>query len=247
MTDLLTNLSGGTTGALREREPSLLPELPQLISLLKVDLGLLATGYRVTGVVGRAVVDDAGEVVGRLEDLIISPNGEIFFAVLAIGGCLGIGARRITVRYSALEMGEAIRSSKYYLLSRWFLRLRRRHRGPVPPGERHDRQVVFRGATAEILEDLPDVLPNAGIRTSRVIGAPVVNGADEAVGTVQDFIIAPDETVLFVVLAVGGFLGMGVKHVIAPYGALVVDEEQVLFAHATKESVRRLPEFNYSV
>ena len=85
-----------------------------------------------------------------------------------------------------------------------------------------------------------------GYRTSKVVGATVVNEANETVGTIDDLIITPNERVPFAVLSVGGFLGMGTKFVVVPFSSLEVKDKQMLLRGATKESLQMLPEFKYS-
>jgi hypothetical protein len=85
-----------------------------------------------------------------------------------------------------------------------------------------------------------------GYRTSKVVGATVVNEANETVGTIDDLIVTPSERVPFAVLSVGGFLGVGAKFVVVPFSALEVRDKQILLRDATKESLKSLPEFKYS-
>ncbi len=77
--------------------------LPGLASV-KIDLPLLATGYRTSKVVGSAIVNAANEPVGTLDDLIVTPDARVSFAVLSVGGFLGVNARYVVVPYSALEV-----------------------------------------------------------------------------------------------------------------------------------------------
>jgi sporulation protein YlmC with PRC-barrel domain len=85
-----------------------------------------------------------------------------------------------------------------------------------------------------------------GYRTSKVVGATVVNEANETVGTIDDLIVTPTEKVPFAVLSVGGFLGMGTKYVVVPYSALKVGDKRMVLPGATKESLKSLPEFKYT-
>ncbi len=85
-----------------------------------------------------------------------------------------------------------------------------------------------------------------GYRTSKVVGSPVVNEANESVGTIDDLIVTPNEKVPFAVLSVGGFLGMGTKYVVVPFSSLEVKDKQMVFRGATKDSLKTLPEFKYS-
>lgn len=54
---------------------------------------------------------------------------------------------------------------------------------------------------------------NAGALADRVIGLPVLTEDGEQVGDVEDLIVDQDRRVRGVVVAVGGFLGMGIKEV----------------------------------
>jgi hypothetical protein len=85
-----------------------------------------------------------------------------------------------------------------------------------------------------------------GYRTSKVVGSTVYNEANEAVGTVDDLIVTPTETVPFAVLSVGGFLGMDMKYVVVPYNSLVVKDKKIVLPGATKDSLKNLPGFKYS-
>ena len=77
---------------------------PQTVGLMKVDPQSLATGYRTSKVVGSAVVNEANETVGTIDDLIVTPSDKVPFAVLSVGGFLGIGKHYVVVPYSALEV-----------------------------------------------------------------------------------------------------------------------------------------------
>ena len=77
---------------------------PQTISLVKVDVVALETGYRTSEVVGSTVVNEADEVVGKIDDLIVTPNDKIPFAVLSVGGFLGIGTHFVVVPFNALDV-----------------------------------------------------------------------------------------------------------------------------------------------
>ncbi len=76
----------------------------QTISLMKVDPQTLATGYRTSKVVGSTVVNEANENVGTIDDLIVTPTEKVPFAVLSVGGFLGIGKKYVVVPYSTLEV-----------------------------------------------------------------------------------------------------------------------------------------------
>jgi len=85
-----------------------------------------------------------------------------------------------------------------------------------------------------------------GYRTSKVVGSMVFNEANENVGTIDDLIVTPTETVPYAVLSVGGFLGVGSKYVVVPFSSLRVKDKQMVLYGATKDSLKALPSFKYA-
>jgi len=77
---------------------------PQTVGVAKVDMQALAKGYRTSKVVGSTVVNDANETVGKIDDLIVTPSEQVPFAVLSVGGFLGMGNKYIVVPYSSLQV-----------------------------------------------------------------------------------------------------------------------------------------------
>jgi PRC-barrel domain len=84
--------------------PALSQGAPQTASLMKVDPATLATGYRTSKVVGSTVVNEANETVGTIDDLIVTPGEKVPFAVLSVGGFLGMGAKYVVVPFSSLQV-----------------------------------------------------------------------------------------------------------------------------------------------
>lgn len=77
---------------------------PQTFAPMKIDLQSLTTGYRTSKVVGSAVVNNAGDTIGKVDDLIVTPNEKVPYAVLSVGGFLGMGDKLVVVPYSVLTV-----------------------------------------------------------------------------------------------------------------------------------------------
>jgi hypothetical protein len=77
---------------------------PQTVTLMKVDPASLATGYRTSKMVGSTVVNEANETVGTIDDLIVTPSEKVPFAVLSVGGFLGMGSKYVVVSFSSLQV-----------------------------------------------------------------------------------------------------------------------------------------------
>ena len=80
--------------------------VPHTVELAKVNVHELSAGYSSSIVVGRSVVNDANETIGKIDDLLVSPDGKQPYAVLSIGGFLGMGAHLVVVPYDALKFAE---------------------------------------------------------------------------------------------------------------------------------------------
>jgi hypothetical protein len=67
-----------------------------------------------------------------------------------------------------------------------------------------------------------------------------------ACGAIDDLLIGKDR-VLFGILQVGGFLGIGSHFVAVPYQSLQIDEAptEIVLPGASKEALKNLPEFKY--
>lgn len=87
---------------------------------------------------------------------------------------------------------------------------------------------------------------STGYRASKVLGSSVVNEAGDTVGKIDEIIVGPDGKAPFVVLSVGGFLGVGNKLVALPYEQMRTDGKKIVLPGATKDSLKSLPEFKYS-
>ena len=76
---------------------------PQTVDLAKVDVHTLAAGYRASKVIGSSVLNDADETIGKIDDILVSSDGKQPYAVLSIGGFLGMGTHLVVVPYDSLK------------------------------------------------------------------------------------------------------------------------------------------------
>ena len=72
------------------------------IAILEVDVRVAATGMRASRLIGSDVYNDREEHIGTLDDLMIADNGAVAFAILSVGGFLGIGSRLVAVIFDRL-------------------------------------------------------------------------------------------------------------------------------------------------
>jgi hypothetical protein len=63
-------------------------------------------------VLGSSVVNEQGEEVGEIQDLVVKDNA--YYAVLAVGGFLGLGEKDVAIPLDQLKLGE----DESYLMSK---------------------------------------------------------------------------------------------------------------------------------
>jgi hypothetical protein len=76
----------------------------QTVVLTVVDPLSLVTGYRSSKVVGSSVFNEANEEIGKIDDLIVTPKDSVPYAVLSVGGFLGLGKHYVVVPASELQV-----------------------------------------------------------------------------------------------------------------------------------------------
>lgn len=93
-------------------------------------------------------------------------------------------------------------------------------------------------------------------RISRILGSRVYNDRDEAVGSVEEVLLAPPTTPAtpsslgpVAIIQVGGFLGLGGRLVSVPLGELRwnAGRERITLPSATREALNARPAFDYGM
>jgi sporulation protein YlmC with PRC-barrel domain len=82
------------------------PARSQDVQLVKVDVSVVGKGQRASKLIGSAVTNDKNEKVGKLDDIIVD-NNRVMYAVLQVGGFLGLGSHLVAVPYDSLKVDEA--------------------------------------------------------------------------------------------------------------------------------------------
>jgi sporulation protein YlmC with PRC-barrel domain len=82
------------------------PAMPQAgVALVKVDLSVVAKGYRMSKIIGSNVANDKDEKIGTIDD-VIADKKQVNFAVLQVGGFLGMGGHLVVVPYESLTIDD---------------------------------------------------------------------------------------------------------------------------------------------
>jgi hypothetical protein len=76
---------------------------PRPAALAKVDTSALSATHRASKVRGSTVINERNENIGKIDDLLIAREGAKEFAVLSVGGFLGMGNHLVAVPFDSLS------------------------------------------------------------------------------------------------------------------------------------------------
>ena len=69
----------------------------------------LAIGWSVKNtLMGKTIYNDAGQKVGEVEDLIISPDGNVSYVIVGAGGFIGIGRHDVAIPVTRIQDKAAV-------------------------------------------------------------------------------------------------------------------------------------------
>ncbi|MBB2754604.1 UNVERIFIED_ORG: hypothetical protein GGI57_005339 [Rhizobium aethiopicum] len=77
----------------------------QTVQLVTVDVKAVSLGVQVSKLIGKRVQNDKNEKIGALDDLVITKDRSLF-AILEVGGFLGLGGHLIAVPYESLAFSD---------------------------------------------------------------------------------------------------------------------------------------------
>jgi sporulation protein YlmC with PRC-barrel domain len=77
---------------------------PQSVTERRVDVVQMGGGFRASKLSGATVYNRDKDRIGTIDDLILSPSERNAFAILSVGGFLGMGKHYVAVPFSSLQI-----------------------------------------------------------------------------------------------------------------------------------------------
>lgn len=84
-----------------------------------------------------------------------------------------------------------------------------------------------------------------GEEVQKMVGLDVVNNNKEELGEIDNLIVTEPDNILYAIVSVGGFLGIGEKLVAVPVANLTKTKDDKVLLDVTKEQIENAPEFRY--
>lgn len=228
----------------------------------------LARVHRASELMGAKITNSKQEALGSVDDLVMTQDGDIKFAIIGHGGVLGIGESYIAAPWKKmkpvfgeeatfnldiskadLERAPTFKRDNYQELQNkeWLARVHSHFKlehdaaREKTPGtqEAADNAVRPEGDRAA------DKVGNERlVRASEIIGASVVNAQRETIADVNDLALDSKNCVSFAILGEGGFLSLGENLIAVPLKALNIhemEEELVVTLDMPTEKLKQAP------
>ncbi|MFC0692236.1 PRC-barrel domain-containing protein [Paraburkholderia humisilvae] len=79
---------------------------PQSVTQTRVDVVHMGAGFRASKLTGATVYNRDKDRIGTIDDLILSPSEQNAFAILSVGGFLGMGKHYVAVPFNSLQISD---------------------------------------------------------------------------------------------------------------------------------------------
>jgi uncharacterized protein YrrD len=191
------------------------PERP--LGVTVTELRDVTKGWSVKrSIVGQPVYNEKDERVGSVDDIIVTRDKAVSYAIVNAGGFLGLTKHNVALPVAQFKLVD----NKFVL-----------------PGVTKD--------ALKAMPELREVTNGWSVKRS-ILGQPVYNENDERVGSVDDIIVTPDKAVSYAIVNAGGFLGLTKHNVAIPVYQFKLVDKKLVLPGATKETLKASPEFQYA-
>jgi sporulation protein YlmC with PRC-barrel domain len=227
--------------------------------------------------IGRNVKNPNNDTVGEIKSVYITPDGKVDSVMVGVGGFLGVGEREVRLAWKDLQVmdnGEkvVVNMTKDQLKAMAPYKYKDESwRGKVF-GDRgvwtddrraaadartttdnaaavnRDRAAADNRAAATTTTSTGDFNANGDVSANAVIGAKIRNDNRDTVGTVQDLYVDGQGAIKTVVVAVGGFLGVGSKDVAVKWSDIKQSRDGksvMLTTSLSKDDLKAMPDYKY--
>jgi hypothetical protein len=196
------------------------------------------------------VMNRANEEIADLEDLVLTPEGRVQYAILGYGGLAGVGASYTAVPWGALDVK--------FVEGKWAVNLDMTKealaKAPKFQGENYQDltnaewvnrvHAFFRPRTEEASQ--PRRALESILRATKIVDATLKNARDESIGEVEELLLDREGRVAFAILGRGGVLDIGESFIPVPWSNLRLnyskeDTSVTAVIDITKERLEKAP------
>jgi sporulation protein YlmC with PRC-barrel domain len=213
---------------------------------------------KVSSLLKSEVLNRAIEKIASVSDLILLPDGKIQYAILGVGGVVGIGTKYTAIPWNRLEVkhphgkwavnldmtrdrldqAPMLQDDNYRELAnpQWVARIREFFGDKGASADSH--ATTEEGSSAATIQGV--------WRASKILDASLKSPRDESLGDVEDLLLDSKYRAAFAIIGHGGVLGIGESYIAVPWSKLRLNhkpESTALTAviDMTKDQLERAP------
>jgi len=206
--------------------------------------------------VGRTVVDAQGKTLGKIDSVLVDADGRVKYLIVGVGGFLGIGEKDIALRWDDLQTKTGDKLVANVTKDQLTAMPGYRYGDPSRRGTvySYDQDLTAnpyladnaRGTTANGSNGTMTAPADASISTKDLLGRSVVDIQGNSVGKIDSALIDDSGKVKYLIVGVGGFLGIGEKDVALRWDDLQQKNGDQLVSNMTKDQLKAMPTYRYS-
>jgi len=199
--------------------------------------------------IGRTVVNTNGDTVGKIDSVVIDQSGKVRYAIVGVGGFLGIGKKDVALAWDQLtisENGEKVTTT----ITKDQLAALPEHKFPaeIKPGAVYSYdEAVKSNPTLGSPEQMAPAAGSVGIKASKLVGATVKNAKGDSIGEIHEVVLGSDGSAQGLIIDVGGFLGINEKPVLVRWSDVTIRSDSngsvVVATSMDKSQLEQLPEY----
>ncbi|HEY0200960.1 MAG TPA: PRC-barrel domain-containing protein [Burkholderiaceae bacterium] len=78
------------------------------LGITTTEVAVVATGWSLKKqVIGKSVYNEDKKVIGKVEDVIVAPDKAVSYAIIGVGGFLGMGKHDVAIPVSQFKMADS--------------------------------------------------------------------------------------------------------------------------------------------
>ena len=212
-----------------------------------------AQGTTASKLIGRNVQNNQNETIGEIKSIYLNKDGKVDSVMVGVGGFLGMGEREVRLAWKDLHItnnGEKVTVD----MTKDQLKAQPEYKYPNAAyrGQVFNETGVWKDerptASTAATVSTGDFNADGQMAGSALLGVAVKNGDKETIGSIDDVYVDMDGAIKVVVVSVGGFLGIGDKHVAVKWGDIKFGRDGnnlVVMTGWTKDSLKAMPDYKY--
>ncbi|SFN29025.1 PRC-barrel domain-containing protein [Nitrosomonas communis] len=165
------------------------------------------------------VVDQTGKKIGKIDDLILSRKEKVAYAIISVGGLLGVGNKSVSVPFQDIDIRKAKKEAVIDLSKQ---QLEKMPEFKLEYASSHNYQANGLSAT--------NGSEDYDINAKKLFDIDIIDKNGKKVGKVDDLLLSPNGKAMYGIVDVDDMLGMGKKSVAVPFHHLAANrtEERIL-------------------